>query len=81
MFNNVHYIFPFSDWVKLGSCWIACLVGRPAGFAQTVSLSSLEPAMSESSTFLPSVVKPQAASTGSHRCAGRMRSAIPSTKR
>ena len=49
--------------------------------AETVSASSFEPAIRCKSTLRPSTVKPQAASTGSRRCPGRMRSAIPSMNR
>jgi hypothetical protein len=49
--------------------------------AVTVSASSLEPAIRCSRTLTPPQVCPQAASTGSRRCPGRSRSAIPSTNR
>ena len=49
--------------------------------AVTVSASSLEPAIMCSSTRRPSIVKPQAARTGSRLAPGRKRSAMPSTNR
>src|SRR6185437_4583574 len=49
--------------------------------AVTVSASSLEPAIMCSSTRRPSMVKSQAARTGSRFAPGRKRSAMPSTNR
>ena len=49
--------------------------------AVTVSVSSLVPAIICSRTRRPSIVKPQAARTGSRLAPGRNRSAMPSTNR